>query len=293
MEQTDNAVMPGNAFVLQEREQLKQFKQLESPDKWFKVYQLPHDVLAISEPYNFQEVFSFLVIGQSGALLIDTGMGIGNIKKVVESLTSLPVSVLNTHSHFDHIGGNHTFATGFIYDTEYSRTRLRRGLPHSEVKGEVEGAASIWLPDGFSAEGYSISPSPNWQFFTGSKTFDLGGRSLTAIYAPGHSPDGVVIEDEQNKILFTGDTFYPAALYAHIMPGGGGLELYAETLKALGEKYGDYTLYCSHNEPLRSGKLLSLSAEALTQVIAGGLPFKQDEQGLKRYDFNEFSIITK
>ena len=82
--------------------------ELLSPeDKWFKVYKLPCDIFAIFEPYHFQEVISYLILGCEKALLLDTGMGLGgNIRLLVEQLTKLPITVVNTHSHFDHTGGN-------------------------------------------------------------------------------------------------------------------------------------------------------------------------------------------
>ena len=50
---------------------------------------------------------SFLIEGSSAAALIDTGLGIGNIRQVAEELASHDVFALNTHYHFDHSGGNH------------------------------------------------------------------------------------------------------------------------------------------------------------------------------------------
>lgn len=83
------------------------------------------DVLAIYEPGQFEEVISYLIIGDQRALLFDTGLGIGNIRSVVDPLTELPVLVLNSHSHYDHIGGNHLFERIYGPDYPYALTRLR------------------------------------------------------------------------------------------------------------------------------------------------------------------------
>ena len=40
-----------------------ELKETPVESKWFKVYELPHNVFAIFEPYHFQEVISFLIIG--------------------------------------------------------------------------------------------------------------------------------------------------------------------------------------------------------------------------------------
>src|SRR3954469_266484 len=74
------------------------------PDEpWFEVYLVKPGVYAIYEPREFQEVISYLIVGKDRALLLDTGMGMASIKKIVSELTSLPVIVLNTHTHADHI----------------------------------------------------------------------------------------------------------------------------------------------------------------------------------------------
>ncbi len=87
----------------------KPLERIDSPDEWFEVYKPTNGVYAIYEPYDSEEVISFLILGNSCALLFDTGMGIGDIKKVVESITSLPIFVVNSHNHYDHVGGNWQF----------------------------------------------------------------------------------------------------------------------------------------------------------------------------------------
>ena len=61
-------------------------------DAWFQVYKMRPGVFAIYEPHQSEEIISYLVLGSKKALLFDTGMGISNIKAVVERLTALPVA---------------------------------------------------------------------------------------------------------------------------------------------------------------------------------------------------------
>lgn len=63
-------------------------------------------VFAVYEPHQSEEVISFVILGEKRAAVFDTGLGIGDIKKVVQSLTSLSVLVLNPHTHDDHVGDN-------------------------------------------------------------------------------------------------------------------------------------------------------------------------------------------
>lgn len=57
---------------------------------------------------------SILVIGKKRALLFDTGCGMDNIKETVESITDLPLLVILSHGHFDHIGGSCQFDCAYL-----------------------------------------------------------------------------------------------------------------------------------------------------------------------------------
>jgi hypothetical protein len=93
------------------------FERIDQDQDWFEVYRIADGVFAIYEPGQFEEVISFLITGEDRALLFDTGLGIGDMKRVVEQLTDLPIVVLNSHTHYDHIGGNYQFDTIFGRDT--------------------------------------------------------------------------------------------------------------------------------------------------------------------------------
>ncbi|MCP3674592.1 MAG: hypothetical protein GY829_09030, partial [Gammaproteobacteria bacterium] len=57
--------------------------QDKTSTRWFEVYQVESDIWAIYEPYQWQEVISYLIIGSKTSLLFDTGNGIDNIKSIV------------------------------------------------------------------------------------------------------------------------------------------------------------------------------------------------------------------
>ena len=73
-------------------------------DNWFTTERIDADTFAISEYKHWEKPHSYLLIGSKQALLIDTGLGISNIKNVVSKLTSLPIFVVISHAHWDHIG---------------------------------------------------------------------------------------------------------------------------------------------------------------------------------------------
>ena len=62
---------------------------------------------------------SNLIIGKTKALLFDTGIGVEDYKSTIKKLTDLPLIVINSHGHFDHIGGNTQFEQVFMNPADF------------------------------------------------------------------------------------------------------------------------------------------------------------------------------
>ena len=90
-------------------------------DPWFEVYKVAPDTFAIYEPHQAEETISYLIAGKEKALLFDTGMGISDLQKITEQLTRLPVTVLNSHTHNDHVGDNWQFENIYGVDSDFTR----------------------------------------------------------------------------------------------------------------------------------------------------------------------------
>ncbi len=266
------------------------YTQVTQPDPWFEVYEVFPNTYAIYEPGHFEEVISYLIIGSERALLFDSGLGIGNIKKVVDKLTDLPLVLLNSHSHYDHIGDNHRFTQILGADTPYGRERAK-GLAHAEVADFV-AEGWIWKtpPATFSAEHYAIAGYQLDEFVSDEQIIQLGDRQLQVLLTPGHAPDALCLLDPINKLLFTGDTFYLAPLYAHLP--GADQAAYRRTARALAQRVSDVEyLLPAHNITMISSDYLSQMAQAFTRIDSGTLtPVLTD--GAHEYGFGEFSIIV-
>ncbi len=76
---------------------------------WFTVDQIDTDTHTISEYRHWEETHCYLLNGAKRSLLIDTGLGIGNIYDEVVRLTDKPITAVATHIHWDHIGGHRYF----------------------------------------------------------------------------------------------------------------------------------------------------------------------------------------
>jgi len=160
---------------------------------WFEAWDVGEGVIAIYEPRQWQEIISYLVLGSERALLFDTGMGIASISDVVRQLTELPVTVLNSHTHLDHIGGNAEFNSIIAMDTDFTRGRSV-GLSNQQVREELAPEALCGpLPAGVTQDSYVTRPWTITEVATDGHTIDLGGRLLQVLHIPGHTPDAIAL----------------------------------------------------------------------------------------------------
>ena len=126
-------------------------ERVSNTDPWFEVYQPAPKVFAIYEPHQAEETIAYLIVGERKALLFDTGMGISDIKKVTAELTKLPIVVVNSHTHDDHVGGNWQFDTIYGMDTEFTRKNARGSKEDAQAELAPEELCGA-LPSGFDAK---------------------------------------------------------------------------------------------------------------------------------------------
>lgn len=267
-----------------------EFERIEQSQPWFEVYEIVPRVLAIYEPGQFEEVISYLLIGSERALLFDTGLGIGDMRRLVGELTDREVVVVNSHTHYDHVGGNHAFERIYGTDTDYTR-RHESGRSHEEV-AEFVGPGWIWkeTPENFETSDYVSKPFRVTERLVDGRILDLGDVQLEVLLTPGHAPDAVCLLDRARGLLFTGDTFYPATLYAHLP--GSAFEEYAATARRLASLETDVDLVLpAHNEPTMPASELGRLGAAFSAVQDGDVPFVVTD-GNREYHFGRFSILV-
>ena len=265
--------------------------RVDVPDDWFVVYRLGDGVFAICEPFQFQEVISYLILGSRSALLFDTGLGIGKINRVVNKLTNLPVTVLNSHTHFDHVGGNADFERILAMDTDYTRANAR-GFSHEAVQGEVEPAALCrGVHAGFDSAGYRTRPFTPTQFIKDGHSIDLGGRKLTVLHVPGHTPDAVALVDAAAGLLFTGDSFYEGTIWLYVPETD--LAAFAVSVDRLAAMVPNLKkLHPAHNVALSTPEWLSRLKVAIAQVRSGQAKGVENANGQITLSFEGFEILT-
>lgn len=275
------------------RPELKKLREVQTKRKWFKVYTVGANVYAIIEPNNFEEVISYLVLGKQKALLFDTGMGLDSISPLVKELTPLPVTVFNSHTHFDHIGGNHEFDNILAMNTNYSRTNAANGYAHHIVKDEVTPNAFCLqrLPKTDTAH-YHTKPFKVSQFIDDGYEIDLGGRVLKVIAIPGHAPDAVALYDEQNDYLWTGDTFYEGPIW--LFDERTDLAAYEKSIRKLASiAPGLHKVFPSHNIPVADPRELIAAKNAFIEIENGTKSGKMNDDGTELFEYGRFSYLIK
>jgi glyoxylase-like metal-dependent hydrolase (beta-lactamase superfamily II) len=264
------------------------YKKLDVSDGWFDVYQLPGGVFAMYEPRQEQQVLCYLIVGEKRALLFDSGLGMDRLGEIVKRLTSLPVVVLNSHTHFDHVGGNHEFSTIYAVDSDFTRKNAQ-GHPNAYMlKNAGPSGACPPLPTGFDFTKYSIKPFSIAHTVHDGEVIDLGGRQLEVLLTPGHTVDALCLLDRSHKELFTGDTFYPDEIW--LWWPETNLDAYQKSIERITALAPQLTvLRPAHAAPEADPALLAKVAEALPQARSGKMPFEK-RPGRHTYMFRGFSI---
>ncbi len=182
-------------------------------DDWFTIEEIDHDTFAISEYKHWEETHCYLLCGTKCALLIDTGLGVSNIRKVVDHLTELPVMVVTTHVHWDHIGGHKYFENIAVHEAEKDWLSVRFPIPLQVVKKNLT-MVPCDFPEDFDLDSYQIFQGVPQRILQDGDSLDLGERTIQVIHTPGHSPGHCCFYEAARNTLYSGDLIYQGCLDA-------------------------------------------------------------------------------
>ena len=193
-----------------------EFTLTKHSDSWFQVYKTHNNVYSIVEPYQYQEAISHLIIGENKALLLDTGIGLLPIRPVIEKITDLPIIVINSHTHFDHVGGNWEFSNIWAINTSYTKANMA-GFKHKRIALDfTQNSFCIDPPTDADLENIYTKQWEASKYIKDGNTIDLGNRIIEILQVPGHTPDSLALFDRKERLLFTGDTYYDAELWLYV-----------------------------------------------------------------------------
>ncbi len=174
---------------------------------------------------------SFLVFGDDASVLIDAGWENDDDHRAradyLREVNAPPVAeIIITHRHPDHGGGalhmhRHTGAPIACHPND------REAIERDRLHGEAEVAAEL----------------------RGGERRDLGGLTVEALFAPGHTMGSLALYVPERGALFTSDTVMGVSTTA-INPRDGSLSQYMRTLDLFRE-IGARVMYAGHGEPVR------------------------------------------
>lgn len=291
-ERPSELIQPSEWWRVHPRPVYATLEKVGTYQEWFDVYRLAEGTYALYEPNQFEEAISYLVLGSERGVLIDTGTGIGDIRQVVEHLTALPVSVVLTHEHYDHIGGAYRFAEIAASSDPAGLEVLGRGRDNASLQRYIADEY-LWkpLPEGFDGATWTIPPIEPTRLLNDGDTIDLGRRALEVIETPGHSPGHICLLDRENRLLWTGDHFFPGPLYAH--PADVNIHDYVTSNKRLEGMIGEYDYVLSgHNDPWVESDVIRRVGAAFDAIANGTADYSEDD-GLRRYFFEGFDVLIR
>jgi glyoxylase-like metal-dependent hydrolase (beta-lactamase superfamily II) len=258
-------------------------------DSWFEVFEVAPSVFALYEPHQAEETIGYLIVGDKQALLFDTGMGISDIRKVTAKLTGLPIIVLNSHTHNDHVGGNWQFDTIYAMDTDFTRANAQGS--REDAQSEIAPDQTCGeLPKGFDRKTYATRPWKITAYRHDGDRIDLGGRSLEIIATPGHTPDAICLLDGDHGLLFTGDTYYPGTIWLYRPETD--LDAYGASIRRLAALAPRIKMVLgAHNIPVAPPSVLPQLVTAFDVVRSGKIRAIPDSPGKVTYKVDNISFL--
>jgi len=258
---------------------------------WFDTVQLDPNTYLIRERldvlapfYGVKWINVFLLVGSEKAAIVDTGMGLVSLKAEVRQVTDLPVVVLNTHGHWDHVGGNWEFDERVAHPLEVET--MAKDVPLPFVREVVDSGAEIaeQLQMEIGSEAVVRGTRPT-RLIEDGDTISLGDRTLEVIEVPGNSPGHLAFLDRGERYLLTGDAGYEGTMYVQM--AGGDAQAYMTSLARLAdiEDIEEYQILPGHGHAPLPGSIMPELAEFIAEVCDDRVPWEpwEKDPAVRRY----------
>ena len=168
-------------------------------DDWYAVEAIDPQTFAINEPNSSQYNTSYLIVGDTKAIMFDAGSGerpagSRSMREVAAQYAGeTPITLILSHFHYDHIADAARFDDVTLLDRPDIRANITDQIftispwESLDMEWRVLKVAAL-IPDG--------------------EVIDLGGRRLTLLNLPGHTTESVVLFDTNRNQVFAGDFVY-------------------------------------------------------------------------------------
>lgn len=244
----------------------------------------------------------YLVAGEIRAILIDAGLGVGQLRAFAEGLTQKPLTVLLSHGHIDHAPGSAEFEDVYLNSADRPLYRSQCGIPGrmDYLRGNLGDRFEALTTGGL----LEADPGKVFSELWDGMVFDLGGVCLRTVSFPGHTPGSTAFLVEEDRVLITGDACNSFTFL--FLPEAAPVEAYRASVQrvrdALAGRYD--RIFVSHYEPEMPADLLDQMLELCDQVLAGqtdGIPFsfkgyeaaiaKQMDKNFRRPDGKAANLV--
>lgn len=216
----------------------KELKKIAYLD--YNVQEISSGVYKVNE-YNLTTMF--VIVGENKAVTIDCGTGIGDYRRVISKITKLPVDLIVTHGHVDHIGGRGQFEKMYISEKDQVLIKdvnvfyrkmyvlLMKAMGFKVLKNKAMAFEKVFR-------------EPQVNYLKEGDIIDLGGKTITVLETPGHTIGSLSFLLNEDKILFTGDVINPLALM--FLKNSASLEILKISCKRILDIEGYDTIWASH-----------------------------------------------
>jgi glyoxylase-like metal-dependent hydrolase (beta-lactamase superfamily II) len=192
-------------------------------------------------PVGWIETNCFLVTCEETreAILIDPGWPDDAITERIAERQAQVRLIINTHAHFDHIGGN----AAFIESTGAPLAIHELDLPLLENGG---GAEQFGLYIG-------KSPPPD-RLLEPGEVLEIGRLNFKVLFVPGHTPGHIALYEPDQKVVFAGDVLFHHGIGRTDMPGGSASTLLTSIRNELLTLPDDVTVCSGHGPETTIGE---------------------------------------
>ena len=224
---------------------------------------------------EYKLVNTYLLEGEDTAMLIDGGIGVGNLAEDVKKLTDKPVIFVATHGDGDHIAAAGFYDRAYMNPLDRERTGsfpigrqmaefcIRSRGPIRNPETPVETLLSL-IPE------EALPPLPEFRPIEDGYVFDLGNRLVEVIHTPGHSEGSCCLLDKNTRLLFCGDACNDRLLVGNANRDEGLRQALA-TFEKMWARQGEFDFICQGHDALdKSDKsFISDYIEAIGELLAG------------------------
>lgn len=174
------------------------------------------------------------------AAVIDPGGHVGAIRSALDRHGLTCQTIINTHTHFDHVGGN----------TELKEATGAEILVHP--------AEAEWLKEAgeharmFGVSGASSPPAD--RTVDEGDVIEVGAIKLEVLHTPGHSPGSISLVIAGEGKILVGDLVFSGSIGRTDLPGGS-LDTLIDSVKTKLYPFPDDTkLYSGHGPATSLGR---------------------------------------